>query len=296
MAWNRNDTAAPKKAVKGGGLSPAVKGIVAGAVVIVGALVAFFVISGGEKKPAKAVKEKKPAVIAEVKLAAAPTVVEAAKPSAEKPKAEKPKTDGTWLSKKVTRREVVTNGTMAVETIYTEDGKKHKYYHDTAKPVFDNASDQVLALVTADDPHGNAPPLPALGPGFENEFADSLKKEIVIDDNDSEAVKEVKERVKQARQAMLDAMGAGMSAQDVIAEHRKMVEENAAMRMDAVKGLREYLDKGDAEGAREYLETMNKALDQMGIMRIEMPRSREEIIAERRERAAANRAKKEKTK
>ena len=292
MGWNGSGGASTPVKPKVTAKKPSpIRGIIAGLVIVLAA-VAYFVFFSGSEKPQKVEVQKKPTAIKEVK-----PVPKAQPQVAEKEEAPKKKVEeDTWLGVKVDHRRATTNGTMIIETIYTVDGKSHKYYHDTTPQVFDNASDQILALATADAPGGNAPPLPGLGPNFENEFADSLKKEIVINDDDSPAVKEVKERVKQARQDMLDAMGAGMSAQDVLLEHRKMQENNAALRMEAVNGLKEYLEKGDTEGAQEYVEKMNQALEQMGIMKIELPRSKEEIRAERLERSAARRAKKEEKK
>ena len=259
-----------------------IRGLVAGLMIVLAAG-AYFIFFSGSEKTQKVESQKKPTKIEDAK-----PVQKSVKPSVEKPKSEKPKEEDIWLGKKVNRRTAVTNGTMIVEYIYTEDGKKHKYYHDTTKPIFEHASDQMLAMATADNGR-SAPPLPSLGRNFENQFADSLKTEIVIKDDDPEAVKEAKARVKQARQELLDAMGAGMSAQDVIMEHRKMMENNAAMRMDVVKGLKEYIEKGDTEGAQEYVEKMNQALEQMGIMKIEMPKTREESIAERKAKSEARR-------
>ena len=292
MAWNKpkenHPTPKPTK-------SPSVKrSILAGVIVAVLGGLCIYLFTDGDAASSTLNKKDPTRNIREVSPAKAGNAT--ASNTTERLKTEEPKKDETWLGTKIDHRTARTNGTMIIETIYTVDGKSHLYYRDTTPQVFDNASDQILALATADAPGGNAPPLPSLGPKFEDEFARSLKKEIVINEDDSDAVKEVKARVKQARQDLLDAMGAGMSAQDVLMEHRKMQENNAAMRMDAVKGLREYLDKGDTEGAREYVEKMNQALEQMGIMKIELPRSREEILAERQAHSAARRAQKEEMK
>lgn len=289
MGWNGSGGAAMQKPRAAAKKPSFVRGIVAGFLVVVVAGVCIFFLADKREKPVDG------SVMKRAKIEDVAPAQNAVKPSDEKPKAESPKAEDTWLGKKVNRRVAVTNDTVIVEYIYTEDGKKHKCYHDAVKPVFEHASDQILAMVTADG-GGSAPPLPALGRGFENQFAESLKTEIVINDDDSDAVKEVKARVRQARQDLLDAMSEGMSAQDVIMEHRKMMENNAAMRMDVVKGLKSYIENGDTEGAREYVEKMNQILDQMGIMKIEMPKTREESIAERRAKGEARRLQQEEMK
>lgn len=236
--------------------------------------------------PVKSEKPQKPSRPSErpAPRAAKPTPMPTAQTTAQAPAQE-----DVWQGRKVERRIVETNGTTVVETIYTDDGKCHQYYRKTEKPVLDNASDQILALATAENHGGVLPPLPGVGPNFKYAFAESLKKEIVVNEDDPDAVKALKERVKQARQEMLEAIAQGMTAEEVLAEHRKMQEHNASMRMEAVKGLREYLDKGDAEGAKAYCAKVNEALDGMGMMRIELPRSQEEVIAERRARNAERR-------
>lgn len=192
-----------------------------------------------------------------------------------------------WLGVEVDHREVKTNGTMVIETIYTVDGKEHLRYSSTQKAVFENTTDQVIALATADVPNGNMPPLPAMN-NFDREFVKSLQTKIVIHEDDSEEVKEAKQRVIEVREALLKALKEGLSPEEVLKENRRIQEDQAAIRMDVVKGLRKYIDKGDMEGAKIYVEKMNEALAEMGIMKIELPRPREEVRAERLERSLKN--------
>ena len=276
--WNK-----PKSKPKPAPKKPtALRGIVAGAGVVLALGAVYFFMFGNEpevevKKTTKThrIKEVTPAPARTNRVAAtvaATNVVE--------------KKVDTWLGSKVVRRHAETNGYFITETVYTEDGKKHLIFNDTTPSVFEHATDQILAMVTGlDERHGAPPPLPALGKDFENEFADSLKTPIIIKDDDPPEIREMKQRVKDARQALLDRMGEGLSAQFVIAEHKKMVENAAELRMEAVRGLKEYIAKGDMEGAETYCAKINEALDNMGIMRIEIPRSREEIRAERMQRS-----------
>ena len=139
------------------------------------------------------------------------------------------KTNEYWLGVEVDHRRAHTNGTMVIETIYTKDGKSHKYYHDTHPPVFEHSTDQILALATADAP-GGAPPLPMVS-NFEAEFARSLKTEIVISDEDPPAIREMKERVKAARKEMLELMAEGMKAEDVLKNAELQRERGVAERV-----------------------------------------------------------------
>ena len=282
MAWNRADTSSQSAARKSASKSPsAVKGAIAGlAVVAVLGLAAFFIFGGKDAKPkVEKVEEKKPAQLAEVKPAAVSNKTEATKP--EEAKKSGPDKEDVWLGTKVDHRVVVTNGSYVMETIYTVDGKKHRYSHSSRPRIFKHTTDQVLALATSAKPGESAPPLPGMSANFVDEFGESLKTEIVINPDDPDDVKELKQRVKEARQGMLEAMASGMTAEEVLQENRRLQEHNSVLRMEAVKGLREYLEKGDVEGAQAYCDKMNVALEGMGIMKIELPRSREEIREER---------------
>lgn len=184
-----------------------------------------------------------------------------------------------WRGRIITGRKVETNQQIIVETIYTDDGKSHLWYHEPMMNVLPTAADQLLAMMTATDSGTGAPPLPAM-PNFENEFGDALKRQIVIEPEDSPKVREVKERVIAARKEMLDLMAQGIPAQDVIKEYQLMQENNATLRMDAVRRVQEFLSLGDTEGATKLCEEYNKVLRQAGIMEIEIPNRKNRIRKE----------------
>lgn len=184
-----------------------------------------------------------------------------------------------WQGHVITGRKVVTNQQIIIETIYTDDGKSHLWYHEPMMNVLPTAADQLLAMMTANDSGTGAPPLPAM-PNFENEFGDALKQQILIESDDSPKVREVKERVIAARKEMLDLMSQGIPAQDVIKEYQHMQENNATLRMDAVRRVQEFLSSGDVEGAAKLCEEYNKVLRQSGIMEIEIPNRKERIRKE----------------
>ena len=174
-----------------------------------------------------------------------------------------------WLGQPVVRHEYKTNNTLVVETIYTVDGKKHKYYHDERENALPTGADQMLAMMTANNGFG-APPLPQMN-NFENDFADALKIPIEILPTDSKEIKELKERVIAARKEMLDLMAEGFSANDVIKDWEKMQEDNVSVRLDAVHKVKEFLKEGDRESAQILCDEYNKVLERAGIMKIELP-------------------------
>ena len=181
-----------------------------------------------------------------------------------------PQARETWLGREVKEHRVLTNGTLVVETFVTTDGKVHKYYHDERENILPSAADQMLALITAPDDGFGAPPLPMVG-NFENEFGDAIKKEIVIEESDSAEIKALKERVIAARKELLDLMAQGVKANDVVAEYKREQEDNATIRFDAAKGVRELLDAGDIDAAKELCAKYNEILERANIMPLEIP-------------------------
>lgn len=162
----------------------------------------------------------------------------------------------------------VTAGTNAV----AQDVKPAK------KPVFENGTDQLIAMATGVPEGCTIPPLPNMTPADTDRFIETLKKPIKIDEKDSDAVKAAKERVQQVReqiaQWMKDEPGKELGA--ILNEHRDDFNHATEMQAEVKKGLQEYLDAGDDEGAKKYLTMMNLALQQIGVSEVEMPKDEEE--------------------
>lgn len=184
-----------------------------------------------------------------------------------------------WLGHSIVKRTVETNQQIIVETIFTDDGKKHLWYHEPHQNILPSAADQLLAMMTSDDTGTGAPPLPDM-PNFEEEFVKALGTEIVIELDDSPKVKEIKERVIAARQELNDLMSQGIPAQDVIKEYKRVQEDNATVRLEAVERVQALLAAGDAEEAQRLCDEYNNVLRKAGIMEIELPQKRERIRKE----------------
>lgn len=179
-----------------------------------------------------------------------------------------------YRGKKVVSYAVNTNAEGAIiERYWTEDGNTHSIVTDPP-PVFENSSDQILAMALSVPQGGELPPLP-IPSTMDKDFLDSLSKPIVIDEEDSDAVRKLKEDVIAARKDMQELLKSGGSAAEILQEHRRLLNENTATRNQVIKELRAIIDSGDIKGAEKYVRTMNVALGQMGIMEISMPRSAE---------------------
>lgn len=140
---------------------------------------------------------------------------------------------------------------------------------------FNNASDQVLAMIASDDGTGSAPPIP-ISRNIESEFRESLKQEIKILETDDEKTRQLKEAVIAARAEMKKMIDSGMTVSQVLAEYQKLANENAEVRNKAMLELKEIMDSGDIKGAVEYKRKINIALQQMGIAELSIPVTEEE--------------------
>ena len=191
---------------------------------------------------------------------------------------------------------IITNGRgKIIERYRTADGKSHMVIGQV-QPMFVEASDQLLAMMAggSSDGTGSLPPMPG---GVSNkDFKESLKKEIVINPDDSPAVIAAKERLKEIRENMLALVNDGAEFDDVIKQEQKIAEENEKIRLECQRELDKIVAEGDMEGAQKFQMQMSLALEQMGIAELKMPMTAEEKadLMERRkiarEEAAARRA------
>ena len=167
-----------------------------------------------------------------------------------------------------------------VEKWIDGNGRKRMSVKYARKPVFDNASDDQLAMAVGGGGTQAIAPIP-MTEVSENEFLKSLERPIVISEDDSVQVKQLKAAVRDAREAMKQMMDEGKSYKEALAEHQKLVNENVETRNECMAELKRLVDAGDQAGAEDYLRTMNVALEQMGIPAMTMPKSREELNAAR---------------
>ena len=244
--------------------------------IIVG--VVFFAakhFSGGGDETHPVSKVEKPKKIATVTTP--PATNKIATQQKAQGKEAKPIDDGIPPNKKIVEMiSVVTNADGSVlERFRTADGKIRS--RQTApKPIFDNASDQALAMAVTGAATGHAmPPMPVMN-NADDEFLRSLDKEIVIADDDTDAVKALKRDVIAMREQMKQLMAEGHSFAEVIKEHRDIVNHGVQMRAEATRLLKEFIDNGERDAAVECLDKFNEALRGMGIEEVEMPLTNEE--------------------
>ena len=224
-----------------------------------------------------------------------------AKPKVEKPKAEKPPkaarrsvrpatpapaatnapeavvgADSAKPTKdEVVWRQVTTNSNGVVTEKYrTADGKSHRVIRHP-KRVFDNASDQLIAMaISASKNGGSMPPLP-LTDATEKDFLDSLMHPIEIADDDPPDVKELKRDVAAVREQLIDMVKGGMTVRQALIEHQKAVNDNAEFRGEALKALSDFRKEGDKESAEEFRKRVNEEFEKRGMAPVETRRKKQ---------------------
>lgn len=153
-----------------------------------------------------------------------------------------------------------------------------------------NAADQMILMLLAAPPGQEHAPMP-VNAVTEEDFDRSLKHEIVLRDNDSTAVRHLKETLIVVRREIQELRKEGRSVNSILQQFHDESNENLNLRIIASREAQEILDKGDADGAREYVTTLNEQFGRMGIDPIEMPLAGEEAEiaeAEAEELAAAD--------
>lgn len=287
-------SAASADTPKRGGNRRLVQGILACAAVVLLAGGVWWMLprhSPAKPLPPKRIEAKKPL---QTKATATPAPAVTNLPKvAEQPRPVEPEADlGEWHGQRVVARTARTNenGTV-VQILTTKDGKTHRVT-TPPKPVFDNASDQLIAMAVSGAEHDSMAPMP-LSASIESDFRKSLEKPVVIDETDSDEVKRMKQAVIEVREELKKVVASGGSVQEALATHQQLVNDNGRLRAQAQAEIRRYMDEGDVEGARNYVKTINQALEQMGVKGVSMPMTREErraVVQEQRKLREAQNA------
>ena len=164
-----------------------------------------------------------------------------------------------------------------VERLVLADGRRVRAV-TLPGPVFRNASDQLLAMLVSARPGEEVPPLP-LGPGIERAFAESLASPDEGEPGDSDAVRELRRRVRDARRAVAEEVRAGRSVREVLAAYQGELAFIAESRLAAVREAQVVREADGEEAARRFAERANEALRARGVPEIPVPgegrRSRE---------------------
>ena len=152
------------------------------------------------------------------------------------------------------------------EKILLADGKKVERVIPP-KPIFENVSDQVIALAISTKPGDAMPPLPDIS-GIDEEFMNSLLIPIRINDDDSDEVKEIKARVMETRAYLVQEVKDGGSVYEALMEHQREMQNMADSRIMALMEVQKIQEEYGDEMAMEFAEKVNESFRIRGIPEI----------------------------
>lgn len=162
----------------------------------------------------------------------------------------------------------VTNSYGQIITSFTTiDGKTHLSTRRARPPAFSHVTDQLLAMALSPNGAGRIAPLPGLAADADmsKRFVESLKTPIEVSPDDSPALAAKKKAVMEARLEMAEMMKNGMSFEEALGEHQKLVNENAELHGEAMANLRRLCESGaSAEDMGEYVKAVNEQLNSIG--------------------------------
>ena len=254
-------------------------GIVAGAVVVLGAvLVWWFLVGRGTLKGLNPEVEKKGHVKTslewkDVPVASETTIVRALEtaPSPEKPN----------LNARIDFVAVTNSDGSVIERWKTPDGKSHTKII-RPKPAFTNPMDQLMAMVVPREPGEAVPPVPisndmVLTPEQESHMLEKL----TIDENDPDSVAERKELVQAMRREYLELKKKyGWTFVDYIKAHEAQAKTDNEVLVESYK-LHDTIFGNPEISDADYLETLgkiNKVLSERGISPIKPPEGLEDAV------------------
>lgn len=136
-------------------------------------------------------------------------------------------------------------------------------------PFATSPSDQAIANVISLGPGHAIPDTPmASEEKMERDFEESLKHPIVIEDDDSPHIKQLKEQIIAIREEIVERRKEGKTVKQILMEHKEQVNANVDLRRNAMKQFREIRAEQGDEAAWTYMEKANTVLDKAGAQRI----------------------------
>lgn len=256
---------AKKKGAKSGS---AVRGILAGLIVVVGALAAFYFLvpsnSGDEPKQNVKKQERKP----NARVTSKPAKDSGAAVKQGKPSAAPGKDAPTALPGDARPDSAETGG----------DAPAQEEEKPKPRRIFKHGTDQLIWLAVFASNGASIPPLPHMTKTDTDRFIESLGTPIEIDPDEPEHIQQMKKAVDEVRRdvAELLAKNPGEELMTVLNNHREEFNGRLNLHADAQKEYNRFLEEGDAEGAEEYRLQANELLAEYGAEPIEAETDDEE--------------------
>ena len=265
--WNGSDRkgAAPVQPKVTAKKPSPVRGIVAGAVVVVLAVVAYFAFFSGSEKPQKVVEQKKPSAIKEVAPSISTNKVAAVE--------EKPNPNlETYRDARGILRYKVGNGRVPDPNLKThkntptrdKDGNKR---FGSKYTIFENRSENEIARLISMPPGTQMFGTRRYDDKFEADFLKSCETPIIVEKGDSEYVKNLKKAMNETKIEIRNRMAAGEKLADILTETRKELQRLATYRRDLKRETADMLQSGTLtdQDADDVITAANKMLEQKGL-------------------------------
>lgn len=290
MAWNGSYSAAKPQKVEKKAKPATWRGVVAGFVVVAGAVVAaLFMMSGGEKptqsqetsKPSKASPETKPPPVA-------------AKPTAEgkeAPETPKKPLPPQRVGELRDGYRLLPDGTLhRVLGIVTNSPPKMSLADKTFTHSADVELGNLLLVEPGDDLLGSPE---GMYRGFGKELDEALEEPITYDKDDTDLQRELKDAVKEFREELVKRRAAGEDIEKVMEDTWKQLKELCLYRQDLEDQVRNLSSENMTQKDYEDLvKAANEMLADRGIKALEMPTTLKRTLRLRKiQEEAANRQK-----
>lgn len=258
MAWNRPSANGPTIQKKSG-LSPAVKGLLGGGIVVAALAVVLFLVFGGNDVPKVAKADKGHGMIKEVTPAAAPKV---------EVEEEKPKIDPNARPTKVGEK---LNGYVKLAS-----GRIHKILGETTNDmsqvkndyeIFDHWAENTIACLLTIKPGEALIDTPNYRGLLTKDFIESLKHPIIINPDDSERDKELKRAVTQTKIELKAAMDRGEDIEKIILDARAECQRLNQYKQFLQDEWHLKMQDQDAtpEELSDFVSAANKLLEEKGV-------------------------------
>ena len=290
MAWNGSYSAAKPQKVEKKAKTAAWRGIVAGFVVVAGAVVAvLFMMSGGEKPTQSQETSKPPKTIS---TPVPPPV--AVKPTAEgkeAPETPKKPLPPQRVGELRDGYRLLPDGTLhRVLGIVTNSPPKMSLADKTFTHSADVELGNLLLVEPGDDLLGSPE---GMYRGFGKELDEALEEPITYDKDDTDLQRELKDAVKEFREELVKRRAAGEDIEKVMEDTWKQLKELSLYRQDLEDPVRNLSSENMTQKDYEDLvKAANEMLADRGIKALEMPTTLKRTIRLRKiEEEAANRQK-----
>ena len=155
------------------------------------------------------------------------------------------------------------NAGAVIEKLKLADGTSKTKVHPKP-PLFENPCDQVIAMAVTTKPGDSMPPLPDLA-GIDHDFANSLLSPIVINDDDTDEVKNVKEMVIEARKTLAEEVKNGGTVMEALMTHQAEMNRIYESRLDAILMMQKICAEDGIEAAQDFADAVNEKFENDGI-------------------------------